>query len=182
MASYVTGREGGGSDSGDSLQWLKHGPYDKTQTPTPPQALPRSFWGEQRARKRERAIAAVLLLPLRRRKMVTVILLYPDFRGRGMGAHGRGVGHNLKKKAMASKNETLEQPKHGGEMILWKKVIPLSSLCMLPSHVTVSSCKRKTERTRSPHLGRELSSRYTGLQWRGCLLKVLANGGLTMLQ
>lgn len=32
MASYVTGKEGGGSDSDDNLQWLKHGPYDENQT------------------------------------------------------------------------------------------------------------------------------------------------------
>lgn len=35
MASYVTGEHGGDCDSDDNLQWLKHGPHDKTQTLAP---------------------------------------------------------------------------------------------------------------------------------------------------
>lgn len=48
--------------------------------------------------------------------MVIMIFLYTVFRDYGMRSHGRGSNNNLKKIAMASKeNETLEQPEHGGQ-------------------------------------------------------------------
>lgn len=48
--------------------------------------------------------------------MVIMIFLYTCFRDYRMSSHCRSVNNNLKKIATASKeNETLEQPKHGGQ-------------------------------------------------------------------
>ena len=64
MASYVTGKECGGSDGDDNLQWLKHGPHDKSQTLVPTVVL-RSLQGGQGGEERDRAVASMLLLHLR---------------------------------------------------------------------------------------------------------------------
>lgn len=48
VASYVTGKEGGDSDSDDNLQWLKHGPHDKNQTLAPVLVSRSSQGGENR--------------------------------------------------------------------------------------------------------------------------------------
>ena len=64
MASYVTGREGGDSDSDDNLQWLKHGPHDENQT-LAPVVVSRSFQGGEKREERDTAVATVLLLQWR---------------------------------------------------------------------------------------------------------------------
>lgn len=67
MASYVTGKERGGSDGDDNLQWLKHGPHDESQTLVPI-VVPRSLQGGQGGEERDRAVASMLLLHLRQMK------------------------------------------------------------------------------------------------------------------
>jgi hypothetical protein len=64
VASYVTGKEGGDSDSDDNLQWLKHGPCDENQTLGPTVGCQGHF----RVGERDRAVATVLLVHLRMRR------------------------------------------------------------------------------------------------------------------
>ena len=64
MASYVTGKYGGDSDSNDNLQWLKHGPHDKNQT-LAPVVESKSLQGGEMGSERNRAVATVLLWHLR---------------------------------------------------------------------------------------------------------------------
>lgn len=53
---------------------------------------------------RDRAVAAVLLGHLRRRRMVTMILLETGFREHGTGSHGRGVNNELEEDGSGIKN------------------------------------------------------------------------------